>query len=82
MRELRRQNLQIQFLASMNAIEGEGALDDYYLRDIHGNRAEFWPGLYRLNLTNPAVAEYQARRAYEMIVNADLMYDGVFFDNG
>jgi hypothetical protein len=81
MRELRQQNPQIQFLASMNAIEGEGAPDDYYLKDIHGNRAEFWPGLYRLNLTNPAVAEYQARRAYELIVNADLMFDGVFFDN-
>ena len=55
--------------------------DDYYLKDIHGNRIEVWPGSYRLNLTKPYVADYQAQFAYQTVLGTGLMADGVFFDN-
>jgi len=80
-RELRRLNPDIRILTSINAIEHKGLPDDYYLRDVNGKRIEVWPGSYRLNLTKDYVAEYQARVAYERIIDSELMFDGCFFDN-
>lgn len=80
-RELRRLNPQMRLLTSINAVENDGLPDDYYLKDIYGNRIEVWPGSYRLNLTKNYVADYQARYAYQTVLDTELMADGVFFDN-
>lgn len=80
-RELRRLNPHLRLLTSINAVENEGLPPDFYLKDVHGNRIEVWPGSYRLNLTKPDVAEYQARFAYQTVLDTGLMADGVFFDN-
>jgi hypothetical protein len=80
-RELRRLNPHLRLLTSINAVENSGLPADYYLRDVNGQRIEVWPGSFRLNLTKPYVAEYQARFAYETVLATDLMADGVFFDN-
>lgn len=80
-RALRQLNPNIRILTSMNAIEDSALPDDYYLKDIYGQKVEVWPNFYRLNLTKAYVAEYQARRAYDLILNSDLMFDGIFFDN-
>ena len=55
--------------------------DEYFLRDTTGRKIEVWPGAYRLNLTRPEVAEYQARYAYQRMLESGLMLDGCFFDN-
>lgn len=78
---LRQLNPHLRILTSINAVEAVGLPDDYYLKDIHGNRIEVWPGSYRLNLTKPFVADYQARAAYQTVLDTGLMADGVFFDN-
>ena len=78
---LRQLNPHIRILTSINAVENQGLPSDYYLKDIHGNRIEVWPGSYRLNLTKPYVADYQARYAYQTLLDTGLMTDGVFFDN-
>ncbi len=80
-RELRQLNPDIRVLTSINAIENHGLPEDYYLHDISGNRIEVWPGSFRLNVTKPYVAEYQARYAAQRILDNDLMFDGCFFDN-
>ncbi|MCP4548602.1 MAG: hypothetical protein GY835_19270 [bacterium] len=80
-RELRQLNPDIRILTSINAIENAGLPEEYYLHDIDGERIEVWPGSYRLNLTRPQVAEYQARLAYQSILDGELMFDGCFFDN-
>jgi len=80
-RELRRLNPHLRLLTSINAVENAGLAADYYLKDIHGQRIEVWPGAYRLNLTKNYVAEYQARFAYQTVLDTGLMADGVFFDN-
>jgi len=80
-RSLRYLNPDILVLTEINAIDDAGLPDDYYLKDIYGNRLESWPGSYRLNLTKPYVAEYRARMAYQRMVDNDLMFDGMFFDN-
>ena len=46
--------------------------DEYWLRDTHGNKIEVWPGAWRLNLTRPDVAEFQARYAYQQIFDGNL----------
>jgi hypothetical protein len=79
--ELRRLNPNVLILTSINAVENGGLPDDYYLKDINGNRIEVWPGTYRLNLTKLVVAEYQAHYAYQRMLDGGLLYDGVFFDN-
>ena len=79
--ELRRLNPHLRLLTSINAVENSGLPADYYLKDIHGNRIEVWPGSYRLNLTKPYVAEFQARFAYQTVLDTGMMADGVFFDN-
>jgi len=78
---LRQLNPHLRILTSINAVENSGLPDDYYLKDIYGNRIEVWPGSYRLNLTKPYVADYQAQFAYQTVLNTGLMADGVFFDN-
>ncbi|MFZ0828944.1 MAG: LamG-like jellyroll fold domain-containing protein [Verrucomicrobiia bacterium] len=78
---LRQLNPHLRILTSINAVENSGLPDDYYLKDIHGNRIEVWPGSYRLNLTKPYVADYQAQFAYQTVLGTGLMADGVFFDN-
>ncbi|MBK8475651.1 MAG: hypothetical protein IPL39_04905 [Opitutaceae bacterium] len=55
--------------------------EDYWLRDVDGNRVKAWGGMYRLNLTKPEVARFQARYAYQRLVDGDLCMDGLFFDN-
>ena len=79
--QLRTLNPNIRVLSSMNAVENTGLPDDYYLKDIHGKKIEVWPGAYRLNLTKPYVAEYQAQFAYQSWLNSGCQADGVFFDN-
>ena len=76
---LRQLNPHLRILTSINAVENSGLPDDYYLKDIHGNRIEVWPGSYRLNLTKPYVADYQAQFAYQTVLDTGLMADGVFF---
>ena len=51
------------------------------VRDTTGKKIEVWPGSYRLNLTRPEVAEYQAHYACQRMLANQLMYDGCFFDN-
>lgn len=80
-RELRHLNPDIRILTNINAVDNANLPDDYYLKDVNGNRLEVWPNSYRLNLTKPYVAEYQARYAYQRMLDKDLMFDGVFFDN-
>jgi len=80
-RQLRKKNPDVQVLTSINAVENHGLDESYYLKDIYGNKVETWPGSYRLNLTKPEVAEYQAYYAYQRILDSDMMYDGCFFDN-
>lgn len=80
-RALRARNANILILTSINTVENKGLPDDYYLHDIHGNRIEVWPNTYRLNLTKPYVAEYQARFAYQKMLDTGMLYDGCFFDN-
>jgi len=80
-RALRERNPRMLVLTSINTVENHGLPEDYFLHDTQGNKIEVWPGTYRLNLTKPYVAEYQARWAYQKMLDADLMYDGCFFDN-
>ncbi len=80
-RQLRLLNPDIRILTNINAVDSANLPDDYYLKDIYGNRLEVWPNSYRLNLTKPYVAEYKARAAYQLMLDKDLMFDGVFFDN-
>ena len=80
-RELRRLNPNSFILISINTVENNDVPDDYFLRDTTGQKVEVWPGAYRLNLTRPEVAEYQARYAYQKMIESGLLYDGCFFDN-
>jgi hypothetical protein len=81
MRQVRKLNPNVLILNSINAVEAGGLSEDYYLHDIHGKRVEVWPGSYRLNLTKPYVADYQARTAYDLLLKDHLFCDGMFFDN-
>lgn len=82
LRELRRLNPHVVALTAINAVDSRAELpSDFFLKDIHGKRIEVWPGEYRLNLTKPTVAEFQAQSAYEQLLKSDLMYDGLFIDN-
>src|SRR5574340_22300 len=80
-RRLRELNPHILVLTSINTVEHRGLPEDYYLHDVRGRRIEVWPGIHRLNLTKPYVAEYQARFAYQQMLDSGLMTDGCFFDN-
>ncbi len=80
-RELRRLNPNCFILTSINTVENNDVPDAFFLRDTTGQKIEVWPGAYRLNLTRPEVAQYQARYAYQKMIESGLMYDGCFFDN-
>jgi hypothetical protein len=80
-REMRRLNPNCFILTSINTVENNEVPDEYFLRDTTGQKIEVWPGAYRLNLTRPEVAQYQARYAYQKMIESGLMYDGCFFDN-
>jgi hypothetical protein len=80
-RELRRLNPNCFILTSINTVENNEVPDEYFLRDTTGRKIEVWPGAYRLNLTRPEVAQYQAHYAYQKMIESGLMYDGCFFDN-
>jgi hypothetical protein len=80
--QLRALNPNILILTSVNAVENNDVPgDDYFLKDVTGEKIEVWPGSYRLNLTKTYVAEYQANYAYQTLLDTGLMADGVFFDN-
>ncbi len=80
-RWLRQLNPNCLVLTDINTVENNDVPDEYFLRDTTGRKIEVWPGAYRLNLTRPEVAEYQARYAYQRMIESRLMYDGCFFDN-
>ncbi len=80
-RQLRRLNPNCLILTSINTVENNDVPDDYFLRDTTGRKIEVWPGTFRLNLTRPEVAEYQARYAYQKMLKSGFMVDGCFFDN-
>ena len=80
-RQLRQYNPNCLILTSINTVENNDVPDDYFLRDTTGQKIEVWPGAYRLNLTRPEVAQYQAQYAYQRMLDSGLMYDGCFFDN-
>jgi hypothetical protein len=80
-RQLRQLNPNCFILTSINTVENNDVPDDYFLRDTSGKKIEVWPGSYRLNLTRPEVADYQARYAYQLMLESSLRYDGCFFDN-
>ena len=82
--QLRALNPNTYIVDSIGAVDQtdlNGVPDDYWLRDTKGNRIELWSGYYRLNLTKPEVALFQARYAYKRLVDSNLSMDGVFFDN-
>jgi len=79
--KLRTLNPNILILTSINTVENSNLPEDYYLHTVEGKRIEVWPGTYRLNLTKPYVAEYQAKLAYQLILDSGLLLDGCFFDN-
>lgn len=82
--KLRAWNPDVLILGSINTVEmtvNDSVPDDYWLKDIHGNRIEVWPGAYRMNLTKPEVAEFMARYAYQQMADTGFTFDGIFFDN-
>ncbi|MBL8095775.1 MAG: carbohydrate binding domain-containing protein [Anaerolineales bacterium] len=81
--QLRTLNPNVLILASINAVEPYTSTipEGYYLHDVNGQRIEVWPGSYRLNLTKPEVADYQAGFAYQRIAEAGFIHDGLFIDN-
>jgi hypothetical protein len=82
MRQLRIANPEVLILTSVSAVGTPVEVpEDYYLHDINGKRVEVWPGAFRLNLTKPEVAEFQAFYAYQLMLQSNMMFDGVFFDN-
>jgi hypothetical protein len=86
LRQLRGLNPNVLVLDSINTVERTEAElgqipDDYWLKDVHGKKIEVWNGAYRLNLTKPEVAVFQAQHAYQRQLDAHLSMDGMFFDN-
>ncbi len=53
----------------------------WYLKDTEGRRICLWPGSFRLNVTNPEVVEYNARRIQKILSDSDYLFDGAFFDS-
>lgn len=85
-KQLRAINPNAFVLDSASAVEqtdsnGVQVPDSYWLRDTKGRRIEVWNGTYRLNLTKPEVALFQARYAYKRLLDSNLSMDGMFFDN-
>jgi hypothetical protein len=79
--ELSRLNPHILILTSINTVENFNLPDNFYLKTIKGEKIEVWPNVYRLNMTKPQVASYQAQFACQQIKDNGLMVDGCIFDN-
>jgi len=86
---VRAANPDVMILPNVNATETTSPTtppnvpEAYYLHDVNGNRISDWPlpGTWLLNLTNPAVADFMANYAYQVLLESGLIYDGIFFDN-
>lgn len=81
--QLRTLNPHTLLLASMNAVEPYTSAipESYFLHTTTGARIEVWPGSYRLNLTKPEVAAFQAQWAYDRLAESGFIHDGIFVDN-
>jgi hypothetical protein len=60
--------------------EGGSVPDNYFLKDVNGNRILFCCEDYYLNLTIPEVATFVAQRAYNLLAQSNFEFDGIFFD--
>ncbi|MBK8186507.1 MAG: hypothetical protein IPK77_04255 [Cellvibrio sp.] len=63
-------------LGTVDQTDLSGVPDSYWLRDTKGRRIEVWNNTYRLNLTKPEVAVFQARFAYKRMLDSNLSMDG------
>lgn len=85
LRRIRAVNPDILLFATLQPLEyfmDEPTIpDDYYLKDVSGERITLWPGTYRLNLTKPEVVEFNVKRLQKTMLDADLLFDGAFFDS-
>lgn len=85
LRRIRAVNPDIVLLATLQPLEyfnDEPPIpDDYFLKDVSGQRITLWPGTYRLNLTKPEVVAFNVHRLQETIKNSDMLFDGAFFDS-
>jgi len=85
LRRIRAVNPDIVLLATLQPLEyffDEPPIpDDYYLKDVSGQRIVYWPGAYHLNMTKPEVVAFNAKRLRETMLNADLLFDGAFIDS-
>ncbi|MBK9989813.1 MAG: carbohydrate binding domain-containing protein [Verrucomicrobia bacterium] len=82
--QLRALNPNVLFLDSINTVERSDIAnvpDSYWLKDVNGKKIEVWNDTYRLNLTKPEVAAFQAQYAYKRFLDRNLCHDGMFFDN-
>jgi hypothetical protein len=82
--QLRALNPNVLILDSINTVERSDVAnvpDSYWLKDVNGKKIEVWNGAYRLNLTKPEVAAFQAQYAYKRALDRNLCLDGMFFDN-
>lgn len=83
--KLRASNPHFLNLPSINVTDyggGDGnPPESYFMHDTHGNRIQDWPGLYVLNLTKPAVVQFLAQYAYQLLAQSDFVSDGLFFDS-
>lgn len=58
--------------------------DDWWLKDVNGNKISFWPGTHMLNLSNQPEGEKFNEFLPEFIKNniqRSYLWDGVFYDN-
>jgi hypothetical protein len=89
MQAVRAANPNVLMFTNVNAMEATSYTtppnvpEAYYLHDTTGKRIPNWPipGDYILNLTMPAVADFLANYAYQVLLQSGLMLDGIFFDN-
>jgi hypothetical protein len=82
--QLRTSNPHFLNLPSVNVTDngGEGnPPDSYFLHDTHGNRIADWPDRYVLNVTKPAVVQFLAHYAYQLLAQSNFVSDGLFFDS-
>jgi len=79
---LRSLNGHTLILDSTNATSPSTTIpDSYWLKDVNGKRIENWTNWWLLNLTKPEVADFLARYAYQRLLDSNLAFDGMFFDN-
>jgi len=79
---LRALNNHVLILDSTNATSPSTTIpDSYWLKDVNGKRIENWTNWWLLNLTKPEVADFLAKYAYQRLLDTNLAFDGMFFDN-